>query len=103
MYAVIKVGSSQFKVSEGDTIFANRMTDEAGKNITLDQVLLVGKDSDVKIGKPFISGAKVEAKVIKHLLGEKVDSFKFRRRKNYAKRKGHRQQLTQLNIVKIAG
>ena len=103
MYAVIKIGSAQFKVAQGDTIFANRLKNEEGESLTLDQVLMVGNDSDVKIGSPFVSGASIEAKVIKHLLGKKMDAFKFRRSKNYAKKKGHRQRLTELNIVKISG
>ena len=103
MYAIIKVGASQFKVCEGDTIFANRIKDEEGQNITLSDVLMVGQDSDVKIGTPFVNGAKVEMKVVKHLSGEKKIAFKFRRRKKYAKKKGHRQRLTELSIVKIAG
>lgn len=103
MYAVVKVGSSQFKVSEGDTIQAHRMdTLEEGKDISLDQVLLFSKDSDIRIGKPFLKDVKVTAKVVKHSLGVKSISFRFRKRKNSSKIRGHRRQLTTLNITKIS-
>ena len=102
MHAIIQVGSAQHKVSEGDKIDTNRLPDEEGKNITLDQVLFFAKDNDIRIGQPFLKDVKVTALVLKHHLGEKLIAFKFRRRKNYAKKRGHRQQLTTLNITKIS-
>ena len=102
MYAVVQVGSTQYKVSEGDTIETNRLESEKGKNVTLDKVLLYVDGQDIRIGQPFLKEAKVTAKVLEHPLAKKVIAFKFRRRKNYSKKIGHRQRLTLLNITKIA-
>ena len=101
MFAIIKIGAHQFTVAEGDTIKVSRLEGEEGKDITLDQVLLITKDEDVQVGQPFVKGAKITAKVVRHLNGEKVIAFKFRRRKNRARIRGHRQELTQLRITKI--
>jgi len=102
MFAIVQVGSAQYKVSEGDLIEANRLGEEKGKTIKLDKVLLFSKDSDVRVGKPYLSDVDVAAEVVEDTLGDKVIAFKFRRRKNYAKKTGHRQKLTALKIVKIA-
>lgn len=101
MYAVIQVGSKQYKVSEGDVIDATRLKDEAGKNITLDKVLLFAKGTDVRIGQPYLKDVKVTAKVVEHNKGEKLIAFKYRKRKNSASKIGHRQKQTALNITKI--
>lgn len=101
MYTIVQVGSSQYKISEGDTIHVKRLEAEEGKTITLDQVLLFDNDTDVRVGQPYLKNVKVTAKVIKHSLGEKTIAFKFRRRKGYAKTRGFRAQLTELNISKI--
>ena len=102
MFAVVQIGSSQYKISEGDVIEANRLTDEAGKDIVLDKILFYSNGNDVRIGQPYLKDVQVTAKVVGDRLGEKLVAFKFRRRKNYAKKKGHRQKLTALNITKIA-
>ena len=102
MYAVIKLGSSQYKVAEGDTIESDRLTGKAGDTITLDNVILVANGSDVKVGQPYIKNAKVTAKVIGDTLGEKTITFKFRRRKDSKTTRGGRAKLTKLNITKIA-
>ncbi len=102
MYAIIQVGSSQIKVSEGDVIDAHRMKAEAGKNVTLDKVLLFSKGSDVRIGQPYLKDVKVTAKVVEHHSDDKVIAYKYRLRKNSARKTGHRQKLTALNITKIA-
>lgn len=101
MYAVIQIGSSQFKVSEGDVIDADRIEEKDGKDIKIDQVLMYAKGSDIRIGQPFLNDVKVTAQVIKQDLGEKVIAFKYRRRKDSAVKKGHRQKITALNITKI--
>jgi len=101
MFAVIQVGANQYKVSEGDVIEANRLENEEGKTITLEQVLMYAKDKDIRVGQPFLKDVKVTARVVAHTLDAKKLSFKFRRRKGIAKRRGHRQQLTALNISKI--
>ena len=101
MFAVVEVGSSQFKVAEGDTIQINQVTTEEGKDITLDKVLMFVNDSDVRIGQPYLKGVKITASVLKHLRGKKVVAFKFRRRKSYKKTTGHRRDLTSVSIKKI--
>ena|SRR3989338_3826167 len=101
MYAVVQLCSSQYKVSEGDTIEVDLMEAEKGKSVAFDKVLLFADGNDVKIGQPYLKDIKVTAKVIGNVLGEKLMSFKFRKRKESAWRKGHRAQLTALNITKI--
>ena len=101
MYAVIQVGSLQYKVSEGDVIDANRIRQDQGKDVILDKVLLFANDMDVRIGQPYLPDVKVTAKVVGHSLGEKLVAYKFRKRKNSATKKGHRQKRTVLKITKI--
>lgn len=102
MYAIVKIGGHQYKVAENDTIFVNRLSSEEEK-ITLENVLLV-KDAKgkVKIGKPLVKGAKVEATIVDHLKSDKVIVFKKKRRKGYRVKNGHRQPITQLKIDKIS-
>ena len=102
MYAVIQIGSRQFKVSEGDHISVNRLKNEKDKNITLNEVLMFAKGSDVRIGQPFLKDVKVTAKVVNHFSGEKLIAFKYRRKKSSAMKKGYRQRLSTLNITKIS-
>jgi large subunit ribosomal protein L21 len=102
MYAIIQVGSAQFKIQEGDTIDAFRLEQEEGKNITLDQVLLYANGDDIRIGKPYLKDVKVTAKVLAHKLDDRRIAFKFRRRKGYSRKVGHRPRLTSLNITKIS-
>ena len=101
MYAIVQVGSLQYKISEGDSIDTQLFGSKEGANVTLDKVLLFADGATVKIGQPYIKGIKVTAKVMRHHLAAKVISFKFRRRKNSLWKKGHRQKLTTLNITKI--
>jgi large subunit ribosomal protein L21 len=102
MFAVIQIGSSQFKVTEGDSIETNRLDSEVGKDIALDNVLVYAKDADVRVGQPFLKDVKVKAKVVNHKRGAKVIAFKYRRTKDSACKKGHRQELTTLSITKIS-
>lgn len=101
MYAIVQIGSGQYKVTEGETIAVSKVAAEEGKSITFDQVLAVGDDKDITFGQPFVAGAKVSAKVIKQALGEKVVAFKYRIRKDSAQKIGHRKKLTELSITKI--
>ena len=101
MYAVIQVGSFQFKVKEGDMIDAPKLDSEVGQSMDITDVLLVAKGDEVSVGDPFVKGAKVTAKIVRHLLDDKDISFKFKKRKDARKTIGHRQQLTALNITKI--
>lgn len=100
MYAIIKCGGQQLKVAKGDVIAVNRMDGEVGKSLTFGDVLLIGGDK-VLVGSPTVAGASVTADVVEHKRGEKVIVFKMRRRKNYRRTRGHRQELTVLKITGI--
>jgi large subunit ribosomal protein L21 len=103
MYAVIKTGGKQYRVSEGDTLQVEKLTGEPGEEISFDEVLLVaGGDSTAKVGKPVISGAKVKARILSQERGPKIIVFKMRRRKNYRNKTGHRQPYTRVQIVGIS-
>ena len=102
MYAIVEIGSSQYRVSEGDTIAVDRLDQKAGKDLTLDKVLLVGKGKDVQIGQPHVKGAKVKAKVVDHHKGKKVVTFRTKRRNTQQTMSAHRPHLTKLNITQIA-
>ena len=101
MYAIIEVGAKQYTVKKGDIIDVEKQAVKEGQDITLNKVLLVSKDKKVDVGQPYVKEAKVEAEVLKHIKGEKVISFKYRRRKSSHWKKGHRQQLTRLKIKEI--
>jgi len=104
MFAVIEIGGSQQKVSKKDSIEVNRIDAKEGDTITIDTVVLVSEnDKEAKIGQPYVKGATVEAKVIKHFRGEKIIVFKFKAKKRYQKTQGHRQDLTRLEIIDIKG
>ncbi len=100
MYAVIKTGGKQYKVAQGDKLKIEKLPGNVGDTITFDQVLLVGGDA-LKIGMPLVAGAKVEARVIAQDRAKKIIVFKFRRRKNYRRKNGHRQPYTALEITGI--
>jgi len=102
MYAIVQVGSLQYKVSEKDVIETQLVEGKEGKSITLDKVLFFADGQSVKIGQPYLKDIKVAAIIVRHHLANKVTSFKYKRRKNSAWRKGHRQKLTGLQITKIS-
>jgi len=103
MYAVVKTGGKQYRVSAGTKIKVEQLNGDVGSEVTLDQVLMIAEDGNVKLGRPTLSGAAVKAKVIAHGRGDKVNIFKMRRRKHYRKSQGHRQNFTELEITGIAG
>jgi len=103
MYAVIKTGGKQYRVSEGDTLRLEKLDSDAGETIEFDQVLAVGEGADLKIGTPFVKGGKVTATVKEQGRAKKVEIIKFRRRKHHMKRMGHRQSYTELEITGISG
>lgn len=103
MYAIVEIAGQQFKVAKDQKVYVHRLQDEEGSKVTFDNVLLLEDGSDITIGAPAIDGAAVEAKVIKHLKGDKVIVFKKKRRKGYRKKNGHRQYLTELMIEGIIG
>jgi large subunit ribosomal protein L21 len=102
MYAVIKTGGKQYRVAKGDTLRVEKLPGNVGDTITFDQVLLLGGDA-IKVGTPLVGGAKVTAKVVVQDRAKKVIVFKFRRRKNYRRKAGHRQPFTALEITGIQG
>jgi large subunit ribosomal protein L21 len=101
MYAVIKTGGKQYRVSPGDSIEVEKLPYEVGDKIELDQVLLVAGGGEPTIGQPLVEGAKVKATVTRQAKGRKVIVFKYRPSKRYRRKKGHRQQLTRLRIDEI--
>jgi large subunit ribosomal protein L21 len=101
MYAIIEVGAKQYTIRKGDIIDVEKQGVKEGGDITLNKVLLVSKEKKVEVGEPYVKDAKVEAVVLKHIKGEKVISFKYRRRKSSHWKKGHRQQLARLKIKEI--
>jgi len=101
MYAIVDIAGQQFKVEQGQEIFVNRLSEEAGASVKFDQVLLIDEDGKVKVGTPVVKGANVDAKVIDHVRGDKVKVFKKKRRKGYQKETGHRQYLSKVLIEKI--
>lgn len=100
MYAIVEIAGQQFKVEEGQKIYTHRLKANEGDNIILDKILLVENEGDIKIGTPVLNG-KINAKVLKHLKGDKVLVFKKKRRKGYQKLNGHRQYLSYIQIEKI--
>ena len=103
MYAVIKTGGKQYRVAQGDRLRVEKLAGNVGDTVTLGEVLLVGSGDGVKVGAPTVGGAKVEAKIVAQDRAPKVIIFKFRRRKNYRRKTGHRQPFTALEITGITG
>ena len=101
MYAVIKTGGKQYKVSEGETIKIEKLEVEPGKKVTFNEVLMIAVGEKVQVGSPLVKKATVEAKVISQGKGKKVNILKFKRRKHSMKQQGHRQLFTEIKIGKI--
>jgi len=102
MYAVIRTGGKQYRVTQNDVIFVEKLAAEPGSSVTLDEVLMVGDEGTaVKAGVPLVSGASVTAQVLEQKLDDKVLIFKKKRRHNYRRKRGHRQALTVLRITGI--
>lgn len=102
MFAVIELGGLQFKVSEGQTIAANRLDYEPGQKITVEKVLMFSDGQEVKIGQPYLKDVEVKAEVVGHTRAPKVIAYHYRKRKDSARTIGHRQDLTTIKIEKIA-
>ncbi|WP_068674486.1 50S ribosomal protein L21 [Oceanobacillus sp. Castelsardo] len=100
MYAIIETGGKQFKVEEGQAIYVEKLAAGENESVTFEKVLFVGGD-DVKVGAPFVEGATVTAKVEKHGRQKKISVVKFKAKKNYHRKQGHRQPYTKLVIEKI--
>ncbi len=101
MYAVVKTGSKQFRVSQGDKLKVESLSVEAGEEVSLTEVLMLGNGETFTVGAPTIANASVSAKVLSHGRGPKVKIVKFRRRKHHRKQAGHRQNFTELEITAI--
>ena len=100
MYAIIATGGKQYRVSEGDVIYIEKLDAEVDSTVSFD-VLLVGNEGDVKVGTPVVEGVKVEGKVVAQTRGEKIIVFKYKAKKNYRRKQGHRQPYTKVEITKI--
>lgn len=101
MYAVIKTGGKQYRVMEGDRLRVEKLPGEVGHDVTFEEVLMIGGDK-VAIGKPLVQGAKVTAQIVAQDRAKKIIVFKFRRRKNYRRKRGHRQPFTELKITGVS-
>ena len=100
MYAIIVTGGKQYRVSEGDVIYIEKIDAQVDSTVSFD-VLLMGNDGDVKIGTPVVEGVKVEGKVVGQIRGEKIVVYKYKSKKNYRRKQGHRQPYTKVEITKI--
>ena len=101
MYAVIETGGKQYRVQEGDTVFVEKLGVDEGEEITFDKVIALSNDNGFVIGAPYVDGVKVLAKAVKNGKEKKVVIFKFKAKKNYRNKKGHRQPYTKVQIEKI--
>jgi large subunit ribosomal protein L21 len=101
VYAIIKTGGQQFRVEEKGIIEANKLPQGEGEEIVISEVLMIGGDGPIKVGAPFIDGAKVTAKIVKQFKGPKIDAFTYKPKKHTQRHWGHREQLTRLQITKI--
>ena len=102
MYAVIKTGGKQHRVSEGDVIAIEKINGDKGDSVVFDQVLMVEKEGDIRIGRPIVEGAKVVGEIIAQAKAAKLTVFKMKKRKGYRKKNGHRQLLTSMKIKEIS-
>lgn len=101
MFAVIQTGGKQYRVAQGDRLRVEKLAGDVGAAVTFDKVLLIGGES-IKVGTPLVSGAKVSAEIVAQGRDKKVIVFKFRRRKNYRRKQGHRQPFTELKITGVS-
>lgn len=100
MYAIITAGNKQYRVSQGDVIYIDKVNQEDNSTVTFD-VLLVENEGEIKVGNPTVAGAKVEGKVVAQVKGEKIKIYKYKSKKNYHRRAGHRQPYTKVEITAI--
>ena len=102
MYAVVKTGGKQYRVQKGDVIYVEKLGLEAEETITFEEVLAIGEDGKVKVGAPFVTGAKVTGRIVKNGKGKKINIITYRPKKGSARRVGHRQPYTKIEITEIA-
>ncbi len=103
MYAVIRSGGKQYRVSQGGSLRVEKLPGEVGSSVTLDDVLMLGSDSDVKVGTPKVDGAQVTGTIVAQGRGAKIRVFKMKRRKGYRRLQGHRQDYTEIRVDTIQG
>ena len=104
MYAIVESGGKQYRVCEGDILQVEKLPVAEGETVVLDKVLLLAKDDgELSVGKPYLENVKVTATVVKHGKGDKIIVFKYKPKKNYRKKQGHRQPFTEIKIEKIEG
>ncbi|HKL31274.1 MAG TPA: 50S ribosomal protein L21 [Tangfeifania sp.] len=103
MYAIVEIAGHQFKVEKDKKLYVHQLEANEGDSVDFDKVLLIDNDGKIAVGTPTVSGAKVTAKVLQNVKGDKVLVFKKKRRKGYKKLNGHRQQFTQIQIENIVG
>ncbi len=101
MYAIIESCGKQYKVTEGDVVFFEKLDAEEGKKVTFDNVIFVSDEGKVQIGNPYVKGVKVEGKVVSHGKAKKIIVFKMKAKKNYRRKQGHRQPYTKVEITSI--
>ena len=101
MYAIIETCGKQYKVSEGDIVFFEKLDAEEGKKVKFDNVILISDGKKVEVGTPYVKGANVEGKVIAHGKAKKIIVFKYKAKKNYRRKQGHRQPYTKVEITSI--
>ncbi|HWP57597.1 MAG TPA: 50S ribosomal protein L21 [Candidatus Acidoferrales bacterium] len=103
MYAVIKTGGKQYRVAPGDIVRVEKLAGNVGDKVELREVLLIGGNGDLKIGRPLVTDAKVTAEIVAQGKSKKTIVFKKKRRKSYSRKRGHRQEITTLKVVEING
>lgn len=103
MYAIIETGGKQYRVQEGDVLFVEKLEAEEGDTVNFDKVLLISKEGDLLAGKPYVEDAKVEADVLEQGKAKKIIVYKYKAKKNYKKKQGHRQPFTKVKVGKIVG
>jgi large subunit ribosomal protein L21 len=101
VYAIVQSGGKQYRVEPGAILALERLPGEVGSRVELDQVLLVSDGSRIQVGHPLVAGARVVSEIVAQTRGEKIDVFKFKKRKKYRRKQGHRQELTRLRIAEI--
>lgn len=103
LYAIFETGGKQFKATEGATLYVEKLDGAAGDTLSFDKVFLVEREGQVKVGAPYVDGASVTAAVVEHGRGKKIIVFKYKSKKNYRRKQGHRQSFTKLRITSIQG
>ena len=103
MYAVIRSGGKQYRVNQGGSLRVEKLPGEIGSSVTLDEVLMIGGDGDVKIGTPKVDGAQITGTIVAQGRGQKIRVFKMKRRKGYRRAQGHRQDFTEIRVDEIRG